>query len=189
MTDSDIREIKSNVEKKMHRSLEVLADRFQKIRTGRATTGILESIRVDYYGVSTPISQVANLSVLDVRTLSVQPWEKHLIGAVEKAIRESDLGLNPSTYGDVIRVPLPPLTQERRKQIIRVVKSEAEETRVIIRNIRREANESIRKLVKDKLVSEDEERRFSEEIQKLTNRYIEEIDKKTQDKEVEVMTV
>lgn len=173
----------------MQRSLDALDDRFQKIRTGRATTGVLESIRIDYYGTSTPLSQVANLSILDPRTISVQPWERNLISSIEKAIRESDLGLNPSPHGDVIRVPLPLLTEERRRQIIKVVRSEAEETRVAVRNIRREANESMRKLVKDRLASEDEERRFVDDVQKLTNRYIDEIDKKTKSKEVEVMTI
>lgn len=189
MNDVDIQEIKASAEKKMQRSLSVLIDRFQKIRTGRATTGILENIRIDYYGVSTPMSQVANLSMIDARTISVQPWEEQLMGSVEKAIRESALGLNPSRHGDVIRVPFPPLTEDRRKEIIKIVKSDAEEARITIRNIRREANDNIKRLVKSKLASEDEERRVVECLQKLTNRYIDEIDKKMQNKEVDILTV
>jgi ribosome recycling factor len=144
---------------------------------------------VDYYGTPTQISQVANLTLLDARTIGVQPWEKKMIGAVEKAIRESDLGLNPATVGDVIRVPTPALTEERRKEMVKLVRSEAEDAKIAIRNIRRDANESLKKLLKDKAISEDDERRTQDEVQKLTDKFVAEVDKLVVEKEKDVMTV
>jgi ribosome recycling factor len=146
-------------------------------------------VKVDYYGTPTQISQVANVTLIDARTIGVQPWEKKLVAAVEKAIRESDLGLNPSTQGDMIRVPTPPLTEERRREMVKLVKSEAEEGKVAVRNVRRDANEGLKKLVKDKSVSEDDERRAQDEVQKLTDRYVAEIDKMVAEKEKEILTV
>ena len=182
-------QIKTNADQKMHKSIETFKANLAKIRTGRASPGILEHIMVDYYGNPTPISQVANLGLADARTINVTPWEKNMVAVVEKAIRDSDLGLNPATQGAVIRVPMPPLTEERRKELTKVVKSEGEETKIAIRNLRRDANEHLKRLVKDKEISEDEERRAQDEIQKLTDRYVADVDKLVVEKDKEIMTV
>jgi len=184
-----VAEIKKNTEQKMAKSIESLKATLAKIRTGRAHPGILEQINVDYYGNPTPLSQVANLGLADARTLTVQPWEKSMIAAVEKAIRESDLGLNPATQGNVIRVPMPPLTEERRKELTKVVKGDGEDAKVAVRNLRRDANEALKKLSKDKEISEDDERRGSDEVQKITDKFVAEIDKIVTEKEKEIMTV
>jgi ribosome recycling factor len=184
-----IADVKKNTEQKMQKSLETLKADLAKVRTGRAHTGILDHVKVDYYGTPTQISQVANVTLIDARTIGVQPWEKKMVAAVEKAIRESDLGLNPSTQGDIIRVPTPALTEERRKEMVKLVKGEAEDAKVAVRNIRRDANEGLKKLVKDKSISEDDERRAQDEVQKLTDRYVADIDKMVADKEKEILTV
>ncbi len=184
-----IAEIKSTAEAKMARSLEVLKTDLQKIRTGRAHPGILDQVQVEYYGSMVPISQVANVSLLDSRTISVQPWEKALGPKIEKAIRESDLGLNPSSQGDLIRVPTPALTEERRKELTKVVRHEGEDAKVAVRNLRRDANEHARKLSKDKEISEDDERRSLDELQKLTDRTVAEIDRMIAAKETEILAV
>jgi ribosome recycling factor len=184
-----VADIKKNTEQKMTKSIEALKATLAKIRTGRAHPGILEQINVDYYGNPTPLSQVANLGLADARTLTVQPWEKSMIAAVEKAIRESDLGLNPATQGNVIRVPMPPLTEERRKELTKVVKGDGEDAKVAVRNLRRDANEALKKLSKDKEISEDDERRGSDEVQKITDKFVAEIDKIVTEKEKEIMTV
>lgn len=184
-----IADIKKNAEQKMTKSLETLKADFGKVRTGRAHTGILDHVHVDYYGNPTPIGQVANLTLIDSRTIGVQPWEKNMVGPVEKAIRDSDLGLNPATNGDLIRVPMPMLTEERRRDLIKVVKGEAENAKVAVRNIRRDANDQLKKLVKDKEISEDDERRAQDEVQKLTDRFVAEIDKALQAKEADLMAV
>jgi len=173
----------------MTKSLDNLKTGLSKVRTGRAHPGLLEHITVDYYGSPTPLSQVANLSLVDARTIGVSPYEKKMVAVVEKAIRESDLGLNPANSGDLIRVPMPPLTEERRRELTKVVKSEGEDCKVAIRNIRRDANEQLKKMVKDKLISEDEERRAQEDTQKLTDRFVADIDKILAQKEAEIMTV
>ena len=160
-----------------------------KVRTGRAHPGMLDHIQVDYYGTPTQIAQVANVTLLDARTLGVQPWEKKMLAVVEKAIRESDLGLNPSTQGDLIRVPTPPLTEERRKEMVKLVKSEAEDGKIAIRNIRRDSNEVLKKLLKDKTISEDDERRAQDDVQKLTDKFVAEVDKLVAEKEKEILTV
>ncbi len=184
-----IADIKKNVEQKMHKSLEALKADLGKVRTGRAHTGILDHVMVDYYGNPTQVNQVANITLIDARTIGVQPWEKNMVGPVEKAIRDSDLGLNPATNGDVIRVPMPMLTEERRRDLIKVVKSEGEDAKIAVRNIRRDANEQLKKLLKDKEVGEDEERRAQDDVQKLTDRFVAEIDKALQAKEVDLMAV
>src|SRR3970282_293022 len=184
-----ITDIKKNVEQKMSKSLEALKVDLGKIRTGRAHTGILDHVMVDYYGSPTAVNQVANVTLTDARTIGVQPYEKNMIGPIEKAIRDSDLGLNPATNGDLIRVPMPMLTEERRRDLIKVVKSEGEDAKVAVRNIRREANEHLKKLLKDKAVGEDEERRAQDDVQKLTDRFVAEIDKALQAKEVDLMSV
>ena len=173
----------------MAKTLETLKADFGKIRTGRAHTGILDHVLVDYYGSPTLISQVANITLIDARTVGVQPWEKGMVGPVEKAIRDADLGLNPATNGDVIRVPMPMLTEERRRDLIKVVRAEVEQAKVAVRNVRRDANEHLKKLLKDKEVGEDEERRAQDEVQKLTDRFITEIDKALQVKEADLMAV
>jgi ribosome recycling factor len=173
----------------MQKSIEAFKANLAKIRTGRANPGILEHLMVDYYGNPTPISQVANLGLADARTINVTPWEKNMVAVVEKAIRESDLGLNPATQGTVIRVPMPPLTEERRKELTKVVKAEGEETKVAIRNLRRDANEHLKRLTKDKEISEDDERRAHDEIQKLTDKFVADVDKLVVEKEKEIMTV
>ena len=182
-------DIKKTAETKMARSIESFKGELQKIRTGRAHPGMLDQIHVDYYGSPVPLSQVAQLSLLDARTIGVQPWEKPMIQKVEKAIRESDLGLNPSTTGDVIRVPMPALTEERRRDLTKVVKGLGEDCKVAVRNLRREANEHGKKMLKDKDITEDDERRLVDDIQKLTDRTIGEIDKLVQTKETEILAV
>ena len=184
-----IADIKKNTDQKMHKSIETLKSNLAKVRTGRAHAGMLDHVMVDYYGTPTPIGGVANITLLDARTLGVQPWEKKLLSTIEKAIRESDLGLNPSAQGDLIRVPTPALTEERRKEMVKLVKVEAEDAKIAIRNVRRDANEGLKKLLKDKAVSEDDERRAQDEVQKLTDKFVAEIDKLVQEKEKEVMTV
>lgn len=173
----------------MNKTIESLKTDLQKVRTGRAHTGILDHVQVDYYGSPVPISQVANLSLADSRTITVQPWEKNMVNAVEKAIRESDLGLNPASMGETIRVPMPALTEERRRELVKFIKGEGEHAKVAVRNLRRDANDSFKKLVKDKEISEDDERRAQEDVQKLTDRFVAEIDKVLQVKEAEIMTV
>ncbi|MCX9156558.1 ribosome recycling factor [Niveibacterium sp. 24ML] len=184
-----ITELKKITEQKMQKSLESLKNDLGKVRTGRAHTGLLDHVQVDYYGSMVPINQVANINLLDARTIGVQPWEKPMIAKVEKAIRDSDLGLNPSTMGDTVRVPMPALTEERRKDLIKVVRSEAENARIAIRNLRRDANGQLKDAVKAKEISEDDERRAEEEVQKLTDRYIAEADKLLAEKEKDLMQV
>ena len=182
-------EIKKTAETKMARSVEAFKGELQKIRTGRAHPGLLDQVHVEYYGSQVPISQVANVSLLDARTISVQPWEKGMGAKIEKAIRESDLGLNPSSQGDLLRVPMPPLSEERRRDLTKVVRHAAEEAKVAVRNLRRDANEHAKKLMKDKEITEDEERRSLDELQKLTDRTVGEIDRLTSAKEAEIMAV
>ena len=182
-------EIISTVDQKMNKSIDALKSALAKIRTGRANTGRLEHIQVDYYGNPTPISQVAALGLADARTITATPWEKNMVAVVEKAIRDSDLGLNPATQGNVIRIPMPALTEERRRDLVKVIKSEGEDAKIAIRNLRRDANESLKKLTKDKAISEDEERRSQDDVQKRTDRFVTEIDKIIQEKEKEIMTV
>lgn len=184
-----IAELKKATEQKMQKSVETLKNNLGKVRTGRAHAGILDHITVDYYGCPTPINQLANVNLIDARTLGVSPFEKKLGAAIEKAIRDSDLGLNPSSMGDIVRVPMPALTEERRKDLIKVVRGEAEDGRVAVRNVRRDANNDLKAKLKDKAISEDEERRAQDDIQKLTDKYIAEIDKQLADKEKELMTV
>lgn len=184
-----VADVKKNAEQKMHKSIETLKNDLAKVRTGRAHTGILDHVQVDYYGTPTQISQVANVTLIDARTIGVQPWEKKMVAVVEKAIRESDLGLNPSTQGDLIRVPTPPLTEERRKEIVKMVKGEGEDSKIAIRNIRRDANEALKKLLKDKACSEDDERRAQDEVQKLTDKFVAEVEKMIVEKEKELLTV
>lgn len=184
-----ITDIKTVTEEKMGKSIDSLKTDLQKVRTGRAHTGILDHVMVEYYGSPVPISQVANLSLADARTIVVQPWEKTMLGPVEKAIRESDLGLNPASMGETIRVPMPPLTEERRKELTKFVKSEGESCKIAIRNLRREANESLKKLLKDKEIGEDEERKAQDVIQKLTDKFVATVDTVLQEKEAEIMTV
>lgn len=184
-----IADVKKNTEQKMHKSIDTLKADLAKVRTGRAHTGILDHVVVDYYGTPTNISQVANVTLVDARTIGVQPWEKKMLGTIEKAIRDSDLGLNPSTQGEMIRVPTPALTEERRKEMVKLVKSEAEDAKIAVRNIRRDANEVLKKLLKDKVISEDDERRAQEDVQKLTDKFVTEIDKMIIEKEKEVLTV
>lgn len=184
-----ITDIKKTAEQKMHKSFEALKVSFGKIRTGRAHTGILDHVTIDYYGSPVPISQVANINLADARTISITPWEKSLLSKIEKTIRDSDLGLNPVTVGEMIRVPMPPLTEERRRDLTKVVKQEAEAARVSMRNIRRDANAQLKNLFKEKKIAEDEERRGQDEIQKLTDHHISEIDKILQAKETELMAI
>ncbi len=184
-----IEEIKKDAESRMGKSIEALKQELGKIRTGRAHTSLLDHIRVEYYGSEVPLSQVANVSVEDSRTLTVSPWEKPMVRVIEKAIMTSDLGLNPSSAGTVIRIPMPPLTEERRKDMVRVVRSEAEAARVAVRNIRRDANNDFKELLKEKEISEDDERRAADDIQKLTNRFVQEVDKLLAVKEAELMEI
>ncbi len=184
-----IADVKKNTEQKMQKSIETLKADLAKVRTVGAHAGILDHVMVDYYGSPTQITQVANVTLLDARTIGVQPWEKKMIAVIEKAIRESDLGLNPATQGDVIRVPTPPLTEERRKEMVKLVKGEGEDAKVAVRNIRRDANEGLKKLLKDKAVSEDDERRAQDDVQKLTDKFVAEIDKLMVEKEKEILTV
>ncbi|MEW6342113.1 MAG: ribosome recycling factor [Pseudomonadota bacterium] len=184
-----VADIRKGVEQKMQRSIDAFKNDLSKIRTGRAHTGLLDHIQVDYYGSPVPISQVANMTLIDARTIGVQPWEKKMVPVVEKAIRDSDLGLNPATQGDVIRVPMPALTEERRRELTKVARSEAETAKIAVRNLRRDANEQLKKLVKDKEISEDDERRAGDDVQKLTDKFVAEIDKLVTTKEAEIMTV
>lgn len=184
-----IADVKKSTEQKMHKSLEALKADLGKVRTGRAHTGILDHVMVDYYGTPTAINQLANINLVDSRTIGVQPWEKNLLAKVEKAIRDADLGLNPVSQGELIRVPMPPLTEERRKELIKVVKGEAEAAKVAIRNVRRDANGTLKDLLKDKEISEDDERRAQDEVQKLTDRNIAEVDKILHAKEADLMAV
>jgi ribosome recycling factor len=184
-----IADVKKTAEQKMKKSIESLRNDLAKVRTGRAHTGLLDHITIDYYGTPTPIPQVANVTLIDARTLGVTPWEKKMTGAVEKAIRDSDLGLNPATMGETVRVPMPPLTEERRRDLIKVVHKEGENARVAVRNVRRDANHQLKDLLKQKKVAEDEERRAQDDVQKLTDRYIAEIDKLLQAKEADLMAI
>ena len=182
-------DVKKSADQKMHKTLDTLKADLGKIRTGRAHTGILDHIQVDYYGNPTPLNQVANLSLIDARTISVTPWEKKMVAVIDKAIREADLGLNPATMGDTVRVPMPALTEERRRDLTKVVRGEAENARIAVRNIRRDANTALKELLKQKTVSEDDERRAQDDVQKLTDRYIAEIDKALAAKETDLMAV
>jgi ribosome recycling factor len=184
-----IADLKKSAEQKMQKTVDALKHDYQKVRTGRAHTGLLDHIQVDYYGSMMPINQVANVTLADARTIAVQPWEKKMVQVVEKAIRDSDLGLNPATSGDVIRVPMPPLTEDRRKELIKIVRHEAENARIAVRNIRRDTNEHLKKLLKDHEVSEDDERHAQVDVQKLTDRYITEVDKVLQGKEADLLAV
>jgi ribosome recycling factor len=184
-----IEDIKRSTEQRMHKTVEALKADLSKVRTGRAHTGLLDHIHVDYYGTSMPINQVANVTLADARTIAVQPWEKKMVQAVEKAIRDSDLGLNPATQGEIIRIPMPPLTEERRRDLTKVVRHEAEAARVAVRNIRRDANEHLKKMLKDKETSEDAEHKAQDEIQKMTDRHIADIDKLLHAKEADLMAV
>ena len=184
-----ITDIKNTAEQKMQQSVDSFKSSLTKIRTGRANPGLLDSVQVDYYGSMVPISQVANVSLLDARTISVSPWEKGMGAKIEKAIRDSDLGLNPAAQGDLIRVPMPAMTEERRKELTKVVRGEGEHAKVAIRNLRRDANDSVKKQVKDKLASEDDERRSQDEVQKFTDRFIADVDKLVTSKEQDIMAV
>lgn len=184
-----IADLKKSAEQKMQKSIEALKADLAKVRTGRAHTGILDHITVDYYGSQVPISQVANMTLVDARTIGVQAWEKKMAAVIEKAIRDSDLGLNPSSSGDLIRVPMPALTEERRKELIKVVKGEGENAKVAIRNVRRDANDTLKKALKDKSIGEDDERRAQDDIQKLTDKFVAEVDKVLQVKEADLMAV
>src|SRR6056300_711761 len=182
-------EIKGNAEHKMTQSIEAFKGALQRVRTGRPSPALLDVVHVDYYGSMVPISQVANLSLLDARTIGVAPWEKGMGAKIEKAIRDSDLGLNPASQGELIRVPMPPMTEERRRELTKVVRGEGEHAKVAVRNLRRDANEAFKRLVKDKAISEDEERRAQDDIQKLTDRHIAEIDQIVAGKEQDIMAV
>jgi ribosome recycling factor len=184
-----IADVKKTAEQKMKKSIEALRNDLAKVRTGRAHTGLLDHVIVDYYGTPTPVPQVANVTLLDARTIGVSPWDKKMAGAVEKAIRDSDLGLNPATMGDTIRVPMPALTEERRKDLIKVVHKEAEAAKVAVRNVRRDAIQHLKDALKKKEVAEDEERRAQDDVQKLTDRHIAEIDKMLQAKEADLMAI
>lgn len=182
-------DVKKNAQERMAKSIETLKADLAKVRTGRAHTGILDHVMVEYYGTPTALPMVANLTLVDARTIGVQPFEKKMAGTIEKAIRDADLGLNPSAQGDMIRVPTPPLTEERRKEMVKLTKSEGEDAKIAVRNIRRDANEALKKMVKDKTASEDDERRASDEIQKLTDKAVADIDKLLAEKEKEILTV
>lgn len=184
-----INDIKKTAEQKMQKALEVLKNNLGKVRTGRAHAGLLDQVMVEYYGNMVPISQVGNVGLADARTITVQVWEKPMLAKVEKAIRDSDLGLNPSNAGDLIRVPMPPLTEERRRDLIKVVKGEGEDAKVAVRNVRRDANDQLKKLLKDKEINEDDERRAQDEIQKLTDKFVAEVDKALQAKEADLMAI
>jgi ribosome recycling factor len=184
-----LEEIKKTADQKMQKSLEALKNDLAKVRTGRAHTGLLDHVMVEYYGSLVAVNQVANVNLGDARTINVQPYEKNMIAKVEKAIRDSDLGLNPATNGDLIRVPMPMLTEERRRDLIKIVRSEAESAKVSIRNVRRDANDALKKLIKDKEISEDDERRAQDEVQKMTDKAVIEVDKLLQVKETDLMAV
>jgi ribosome recycling factor len=184
-----IADLKKNTESKMLKTLDSLKHDLAKIRTGRAHTGLLDHIQVEYYGAMVPLTQIANVTLVDARTIGVQPWEKPMVGKVEKAIRDSDLGLNPATQGEMIRVPMPALTEERRRELIKVVKHEGENAKIAVRNLRRDANSSLKDAVKAKSISEDDERRSQEDIQKLTDKFVIDVDKMLSQKESELMAV
>jgi len=184
-----VAEIKKNLEGKMDQSIAAFKNNLTKIRTGRANPALLDTIQVDYYGSMMPLSQVANVALIDSRTISVTPWEKAMAAKVEKAIRESDLGLNPASMGDLIRVPMPPMSEERRKEMTKLVKAEGENAKIAIRNLRRDANEGVKKLVKDKEASEDDQKRSEAEVQKITDKHIQLIDQLVVDKEKDIMAV
>jgi ribosome recycling factor len=184
-----IADIKKTIEGKMDQSIAAFKNNLTKIRTGRANPALLDSIQVDYYGSMTPLSQVANVSLLDARTISVQPWEKGMGAKIEKAIRESDLGLNPASMGDLIRVPMPPMSEERRKEMTKLVRTEGENAKIAVRNLRRDANDAVKKLVKDKLASEDDQKRAEADIQKVTDRHVAEVDQVVASKEQEILAV
>ena len=184
-----VAEIKKTLEDKMDHSIDAFKNNLTKVRTGRANPALLDTVHVDYYGSMLPLSQVANLSLIDSRTIGIQPWEKGMGAKIEKAIRESDLGLNPASMGDLIRVPMPAMTEERRKELTKVVRNEGEGAKVAIRNIRRDANESVKKLVKDKLASEDDQKRSEADIQKITDKHITEVDRLVASKEQDIMAV
>jgi ribosome recycling factor len=184
-----IADVKKTAEQKMKKTLETLKNDLGKIRTGRVHTGLLDHVVVDYYGTPMPIPQVANVTLIDARTIGVTPWEKKMAGAIEKAIRDSDLGLNPATQGEMVRVPMPALTEERRRDLIKVVRTEGENARIAVRNVRRDANNHLKDLLKQKKVAEDEERRAQDDVQKLTDRHIAEIDKMLHSKEADLMAV
>ena len=185
----NIAEIRKSTEQKMQKSLDAFKNDLSKVRTGRAHAGLLDHVQVDYYGTPMPLSQAANVTLIDARTIGVTPWEKKMVPIIEKAIRESDLGLNPSTQGEVIRVPMPALTEQRRRELVKVIKGEGEDARVAVRNLRRDANEQVKRLLKDKAVSEDDDRRAQDDVQKLTDRFTGEIDKLLTVKEAEIMAV
>lgn len=189
MAETTIADIKRSAEQKMGKTLETLKNDLAKIRTGRAHAGILDHVMVDYYGNPTPVPQVANVSLVDSRTLGVQAYEKNMVGKIEKAIRDSDLGLNPATHGEIIRVPMPALTEERRRDLIKVVRGEGENARVAVRNVRRDANSAVKDMVKAKTATEDEERRTQDEVQKLTDKFIGDIDKMLAEKEKDLLAV
>jgi len=184
-----IADVKKTAEQKMKKTLETLKNDLGKVRTGRAHAGILDHVMVNYYGTPTAIPQVANVTLIDARTIGVSPWDKKMSGAIEKAIRDSDLGLNPATMGETVRVPMPALTEERRKELIKVVRHEGETARVAIRNVRRDANNHLKDLLKQKKVAEDEERRAQDDVQKLTDRHIADIDKLLQQKETDLLAI
>ena len=184
-----ISELKKNIEQKMQKSVEALKTDLAKVRTGRAHTGLLDHVMVEYYGSMVPVNQVANITLIDARTIGVQTWEKPMLGKVERAIRDSDLGLNPANMGELLRVPMPALTEDRRRDLTKVVRHEGETAKVAIRNLRRDANQQLKDAVKDKAISEDDERRAEDEIQKLTDRYVAEIDKLLAQKEQELMQI
>lgn len=184
-----LEDVKKNAEKRMQKTIETLQHELTKIRTGRANPGFLDHVQVDYYGNLTPLNQVSQVNAQDARTLSVTPWEKSMIPAIEKAILNADLGLNPVTSGSVIRVPMPALTEERRREMTKIVRNEGEQGRIAVRNVRRDANQQLKDLVKDKAISEDDERKGSEVVQKLTDKYISDIDKMLADKEKELMEI
>ena len=184
-----IADIKKNAETKMGQSIEALKNNLSRIRTGRASPQLLDTIHVDYYGSMVPLSQVANLSLIDSRTIGVQPWEKNMAAKIEKAIRESDLGLNPASLGDLLRVPMPPMSEERRKEMTKLARNEGESAKIAVRNLRRDANEAVKKLVKDKLASEDDQKRAETDVQKFTDKHIAEIDALVAAKEQEIMAV
>ena len=189
MAETSIADIKQSTTQKMTKSLEALKNDLAKVRTGRAHTGLLDHVMVDYYGTPTPLPQVANVTLVDGRTIGVSPWEKKMVGAIEKAIRDADLGLNPATQGDLVRVPMPALTEERRRDLIKVVRQEGENAKIAVRNVRRDANTHLKDLLKKKEVAEDEERRAQDDIQKLTDRSIAEIDKALGVKEADLMAI
>ena len=186
---STTQEVKQSAEQKMQKTIEALKNDLAKVRTGRASTGLLDHVLVDYYGTMMPVPQVANVTLVDARTLGVSPFEKKMLATIDKAIRDSDLGLNPSAQGDMIRVPMPALTEERRKDLAKVVRNEGEDAKIAVRNIRRDANTTLKDMLKNKTVSEDDEHRAQDDVQKLTDRYVAEIDKMLQTKETELMAI